>query len=168
MLFRSVERRMFAKTIIDSDVFLDLPISTQALYFHLVINANDKGIVNNIKSVCRKIDFHHTNVQALEADGFISKTDDGLYVISDWDTHNGRAETSKKRLTYRYRKWREQVLERDKYTCQNCGISKPKGLHVHHIKHFATHEDLRYDISNAITLCDKCHKNLHKEEKNNG
>ena len=39
------ERRMFAKTIIDSDAFLDMPLSTQALYFHLSMRADDEGFV---------------------------------------------------------------------------------------------------------------------------
>ena len=41
------ERRMFAKTIIDSDAFLDMPLSTQSLYFHLSMRADDEGFINN-------------------------------------------------------------------------------------------------------------------------
>ena len=47
------ERRMFAKTIIDSDAFIDMPLSTQALYFHLSMRADDDGFINNPK---RKIE----------------------------------------------------------------------------------------------------------------
>ena len=47
------ERRMFAKTIIDSDVFLDMPLSTQALYFHLSMRADDDGFINNPKKIQR-------------------------------------------------------------------------------------------------------------------
>lgn len=43
------ERRMFAKTIIDSDSFLDMPLSAQALYFHLSMRADDDGFINNPK-----------------------------------------------------------------------------------------------------------------------
>lgn len=49
------ERRMFAKTIIDSDSFLDMPLSTQALYFHLSMRADDEGFVNNPKRLLRLI-----------------------------------------------------------------------------------------------------------------
>ena len=45
------ERRMFAKTIIDSDAFLDMPMSTQALYFHLSMRADDDGFINNPKKI---------------------------------------------------------------------------------------------------------------------
>jgi hypothetical protein len=49
------ERRMFSKTIIDSDVFLDMPLSTQALYFHLSMRADDEGFINNPKKIMRMI-----------------------------------------------------------------------------------------------------------------
>lgn len=41
---------MFAKTIIDSDAFLDMPLSSQALYFHLAMRADDDGFINNPKN----------------------------------------------------------------------------------------------------------------------
>ena len=47
------ERRMFAKTIIDSDLFLDMPMSTQLLYFHLAMRADDDGFINNPKKIQR-------------------------------------------------------------------------------------------------------------------
>ena len=49
------ERRMFAKSIIDSDAFLDMSLSTQALYFHLNMRADDDGFVNNPKKIQRMI-----------------------------------------------------------------------------------------------------------------
>lgn len=58
------------------------------------------------------------------------------------------------------RKWREAVLDRDSNTCQHCG--KPGGkLQAHHIKEFATHPELRFDIDNGLTLCKRCHMTLH-------
>ena len=49
------DRRMFAKTIIDSDAFLDMPLSSQSLYFHLSMRADDDGFLNNPKKVQRMI-----------------------------------------------------------------------------------------------------------------
>ena len=49
------ERRMFAKTIIDSDAFLELPIPSQLLYFHLAMRADDEGFVNKAKTLMRMI-----------------------------------------------------------------------------------------------------------------
>ncbi len=59
-----------------------------------------------------------------------------------------------------YRLWRERVFKRDNYTCQKC---KQRGdfLHPHHIKSYTHFPELRYEISNGITLHKKCHNNLH-------
>ena len=49
------EKRMFSKQIIDSDAFLEMPLSTQALYFHLSMRADDDGFLNNAKKVMKII-----------------------------------------------------------------------------------------------------------------
>ncbi len=64
----------------------------------------------------------------------------------------------------RYQSWRNAILERDRYVCQKCGRRCRKtehGLAAHHIKPYASHPDLRYEISNGITLCRDCHLILH-------
>ena len=48
-------KRMFSKQIIDSDAFLEMPLSTQALYFHLSMRADDDGFLNNAKQIMRLI-----------------------------------------------------------------------------------------------------------------
>jgi len=60
-----------------------------------------------------------------------------------------------------YTVWRKKVFTRDSFVCQEC---KRRGrlLNAHHIKTFALYPELRYDINNGITLCEGCHKNLHK------
>lgn len=57
------------------------------------------------------------------------------------------------------KEWKKDVLERDNYACQNCG--EMEGLHVHHIKSFAKHPTLRFEIKNGVTLCRKCHYEIH-------
>lgn len=60
------------------------------------------------------------------------------------------------RNSRKYKKWRDKVFKRDDWTCQEC--SKESGnFQVHHIKPFSTHPKLRFNMSNGITLCKKCH-----------
>lgn len=58
-------------------------------------------------------------------------------------------------------KFRKQVLKRDEYTCQMCGRKENTGfgrLEVHHIKSWHKYPELRWEVSNGITLCHKCHR----------
>jgi hypothetical protein len=60
--------------------------------------------------------------------------------------------------------WRLDVFKRDDYSCKVC--NKRGGvLNAHHIKHFSTHPNLRTELSNGITLCKKCHTDIHKKER---
>lgn len=62
------------------------------------------------------------------------------------------------------RRWRRRVFARDGYTCQGCGLcpKKKSQLNAHHIKYWSTHPELRFEISNGITLCIPCHKKRHQ------
>lgn len=62
---------------------------------------------------------------------------------------------------YDYREWRKSVFERDNYTCQQCGSRKSGTLNAHHIKDWKHYPELRYDVSNGVTLCKDCHQKLH-------
>ena len=82
------ERRMFAKTIIDSDAFLDMPLSTQALYFHLSMRADDEGFINNPKKIQRMIGATEDDLKLLNAKNFIIPFESGVVVIKHWKIHN--------------------------------------------------------------------------------
>lgn len=66
------------------------------------------------------------------------------------------------RNSLEYVEWRNKVFDRDKYTCKKCGQVGGQ-LNAHHIKPFATHEDLRFELSNGMTLCVKCHREVHRK-----
>jgi 5-methylcytosine-specific restriction endonuclease McrA len=60
------------------------------------------------------------------------------------------------RHTIEFRLWREAIFARDDYTCQGCGRRGGR-IHPHHIKSFARYSELRFDITNGVTLCQNCH-----------
>lgn len=67
------------------------------------------------------------------------------------------------RRSSKYKNWKKQVLTRDNYICQRC--DSKENLVVHHIKKFSENKQLRFDVNNGITLCQKCHKEVHKNER---
>lgn len=82
------ERRMFAKTIIDSDAFLDMPQSTQLLYFHLSMRADDDGFINNPKNIMRMVGCKEDDLSVLITKKFIIPFESGVVVIKHWKIHN--------------------------------------------------------------------------------
>ena len=82
------ERRMFSKSVIDSDMFLDMPLSAQALYFHLSMRADDDGFVNNPKKIQRMIGASDDDCKILIAKKFIIPFESGIVVIRHWKIHN--------------------------------------------------------------------------------
>lgn len=82
------ERRMFAKKITESDSFLDMPSSTQMLYFHLSMNADDDGFVNNPKKIQRMCGASDDDFKLLIAKSFVILFESGIIVIKHWKMHN--------------------------------------------------------------------------------
>lgn len=82
------ERRMFSKTIIDSDLFLDMPLTTQALYFHLSMRADDEGFINNPKRIQRTIGASDDDLRLLVAKQYLIPFDTGVVVVRHWKIHN--------------------------------------------------------------------------------
>lgn len=82
------ERRMFAKNIIDSDMFLEMPSTTQLLYFHLAMRADDDGFINNPKRIMRDVRCSDNDMQMLIAKQYIIAFDSGIIVIRHWRIHN--------------------------------------------------------------------------------
>lgn len=82
------QRRMFSKKITDTDTFLDMPLSSQALYFHLNMHADDDGFVSNSKTIKRMIGASDDDLKLLMAKQFIFTFESGVVVIRDWKIHN--------------------------------------------------------------------------------
>lgn len=82
------ERRMFSKSIVQSDAFLDMPLSSQALYFQLGMEADDDGFVNSPKRTQKLINANEDDLKLLLAKSFLIDMGDGIVVIKHWKMNN--------------------------------------------------------------------------------
>lgn len=82
------ERRMFAKSIVTSDAFLDMPMSARCLYFTLGMFADDDGFVNNPKSIIRQIGASEDDMKVLLTKKFVIAFESGVIVIKHWRINN--------------------------------------------------------------------------------
>ena len=82
------ERRMFAKTIIDSDAFLDMPVTARLLYYDLSMRADDDGFVNSPKKIMRMVGASQDDLSILCMRKFLIPFDNGVVVIKHWRIHN--------------------------------------------------------------------------------
>ena len=110
------ERRMFAKTIIDSDAFLDMPLSTQALYFHLSMRADDDGFINSPKKVQRMVGCGDDDLKLLVAKNFLIPFESGVVVIKHWKIHNYIRNDRYKPTVYKEEKSQLYLKENNAYT----------------------------------------------------
>lgn len=82
------ERRMFAKTIVLSDAFLDMPLSARCLYFTLGMLADDDGFINSPKSIMRQCGASNDDMNILLAKKFLIAFESGVFVIKHWRINN--------------------------------------------------------------------------------
>ena len=110
------ERRMFAKTIIDSDAFLDMPLTTQSLYFHLSMRADDDGFINNPKKIQKMIGASDDDLKLLIAKSFLIPFESGIVVIKHWKIHNYIQSDRYKATVYTEEKERLKIKENKAYS----------------------------------------------------
>ena len=82
------QRRMFSKKITETDRFLEMPLSSQALYFHLNMGADDEGFIDKAKTIQRTIGASDDDMKLLIAKGFLIPFESGVVVIRHWRIHN--------------------------------------------------------------------------------
>ncbi len=116
------ERRMFAKTIIDSDAFLDMPQTTQLLYFHLSMRADDDGFINNPKSIMRNVRCTEDDIKVLISKKFIIPFENGIVVIKHWKIHNYIAKDRYKETKYKEERATLMLDENNAYTQNVSGL----------------------------------------------
>lgn len=82
------KRRMVSAQITESDAFLDLPLTAQALYLHILLHADDDGFVNNMRTIVRMVGASASDVDALEEKHFLLAFGDGVYCVKHWRINN--------------------------------------------------------------------------------
>lgn len=118
------QKRMFDKTITNSDDFLEMPDSSQNLYFHLSMNADDDGFVNNWKSIMRMTGHKEDDLKVLVAKQFIIPFDSGVIVIKHWRINNYLRNDRYKETTHKEEKALLSLGENEEYLLTN-GVGIP-------------------------------------------
>ena len=113
------ERRMFAKTIIDSDVFTDMPISARLLYYDLAMRADDDGFVNSPKKIMKFVGASTDDMNVLIARQFIIPFESGVVVIKHWRIHNYIRKDTYKETPYKDEKAMLCLDENNGYRLEN-------------------------------------------------
>jgi hypothetical protein len=141
------ERRMFAKQIVDSDAFLDMPLSSQALYFHLSMRADDDGFINNPKKIQRMIGCSDDDLKILIAKRFVIPFESGVCVIKHWKLHNYIQKDRYKETTYLDEKSQLSIKDNGSYT-----------LCIQDVHEVDTQVRLGKDrLDKVIDICDATH-----------
>ena len=143
------ERRMFAKTIIDSDAFLDMPTTSQLLYFHLAMRADDDGFVNKPKSIMRMIGCKDDDLMLLFGKKFLIPFESGVVVIKHWKIHNYI-----RRDTYTETKYKEEkaTLEMDENNAYRLACSDPLQLCDESVTGSSTQDRLGKDRLGKVSI----------------
>lgn len=137
------ERRMFSKTIIDSDAFLEMPVSTQALYFHLSMRADDDGFINSPKKICRMVGARDDDMDVLLAKKFILFFDSGVIVIKHWRIHNYIQRDRYKPTNYIDEKSQLVVSDNNSYSMNTKCIQPVSSMDT----------ECTQDVSNSRPIC---------------
>lgn len=146
------ERRMFAKTIIDSDAFLDMPLSSQALYFHLSMRADDDGFINNPKKIQRMVGCGDDDLKLLIAKNFIIPFESGIVVIKHWKIHNYIQKDRYKETVYQEEKALLAVKENKSYTLDCRPLLPPKNECIQDVYSMETQVRLGKDRIGKVSI----------------
>ena len=116
------QKRMFTIKIVDSDAFLDMPLSTQCLYFHLNMRADDDGFVGNPKKIMRMIGASEDDFKILIAKKFILIFENNVVVIKHWWMHNTLSKDRYHETSYTDEKSLLKIKDNKSYTLEGDGI----------------------------------------------
>ena len=108
-------RRMFSQSVTDTDQFLELPLSAQALYFHLGMHADDDGFVSGPKKIARSTGCGEEDLQLLLACGLLLGFESGVVAVRDWRINNSLRNDRYHETLYRQEKAALRLDESERY-----------------------------------------------------
>lgn len=108
-------RRMFSDKVVETDKFLDMPVSTQNLYFHLCMHADDDGFLGNPKTITRSIGGQQDDLTHLIEKGYVIVFEDGTVAITDWFVHNYIPKDRYHKTVYQENKKKLELSETKQY-----------------------------------------------------
>lgn len=119
-------KRMFSKQITTSDAFMDMPTSSQLLYFHLNMEADDDGFVGSPKRIIRMVGVNNDDFKILLAKRFVLEFANGVVVIKHWLLHNSIRKDMYKETQYLDQKKTLQIKDNKVYTeVRNESVTSP-------------------------------------------
>jgi hypothetical protein len=110
------QRRMFSLHVVDTDAFLEMPVSSQNLYFHLGMRADDDGFVSNPKKIMRMVSSQDDDLKILLSKRFILGFENGVVVIKHWRIHNLLRKDRYTETVYLEEKSKLKIKENGSYT----------------------------------------------------
>lgn len=135
------ERRMFSKQIIDSDIFLDMPQTTQNLYFHLNIRADDEGFVNSPKKIMRMVGSNQNDLEILLSKRYVIGFESGVIVIKHFKLHNTIRKDRMKETLYTDEKAQIVEKENGSYTDLQPNVNQVPTRRTHSIVEYSEVEN---------------------------
>lgn len=136
------DHRMFSNTIIDSDQFLDMPLTSQALYFHLGMRADDDGFVGSPKKVIRAINCSQDDLKLLIAKGYVIVFESGVIVITHFNVHNMVRKDRKKDTFFQVEKRQLQLDENKVYSVNTNADNQLTTICQPHVEHLTAENKL--------------------------
>ncbi len=114
------ERRMFSKSIIDSDLFLDMSLTAQSLYFHFCMRADDEGFINNPKRILKLVGASKKDFDSLVKSNLLITFESGICVIKHWKVHNYVRADRLTKTAYQAEFEQLVVLKNGEYALKSC------------------------------------------------
>lgn len=139
-------KRMFSIDVVNSDAFLDMPVSAQNFYFHLALRADDDGIIDNPNSIKRITNSSDSDLEALIRTNFIIPFDSGIVAVRHWKVHNTIQRDRYKPTVYAEEFSHLTIEDDNTYTKKSCNSSDMDSVRFQSVSKMESQNRLRKDL----------------------